>query len=440
MVGFSARRSKGYRMSPAHPAVYRDLMTLVGDGGKRVLSVFWAGRTGRAVVQVLAGLALAAGGWLLTSLVLLFWGAAIFALVGYEQDSGHTAIYITVAAVGLFPLFFWVRAFSALQRARFRRVLGLDILVPPRPTGSLPVRLIRAARTPATWRQVGYHLLALPVGVLGGLLALLCWTAIPAVVFTGHPLLIAPALALLLVAPWVTRGVAWLDEAAARSLLGPSRNEELTARVDALARSRAEIVKATDAERRRIERDLHDGTQQRLLSLSMNLGMARAALSDDVPEPARRAIEQAHDEAVEALADLREFVRGLHPAVLNDRGLDAALSGIVARAPLPVRLQVDVGTRCAPSIEAIAYFTVAEALTNVTKHSRATHAEVSVARRGDWLHIRVTDDGRGGATPDGDGSGLLGLAQRAAAVDGKLRVDSPVGGPTTISVELPCES
>jgi len=164
------------------------------------------------------------------------------------------------------------------------------------------------------------------------------------------------------VAPWVARGLARVDVAVARALLGPSRTEELTQRVESLARSRADIVAATDAERRRIERDLHDGAQQRLVSLAMNLGMARESLAD-APEPARRAIAAAHDEAIQALAELREFVRGLHPAVLNDRGLDAALSGIVARVPLPVRLRVDVARRCSSSIEAVAYFVVSEAVT-----------------------------------------------------------------------------
>jgi signal transduction histidine kinase len=248
-------------------------------------------------------------------------------------------------------------------------------------------------------------------------------------------------LALLLAAPWVARGLARADQAAARALLGPGRGEELAMRVEALAHSRAEAVAATDAERRRIERDLHDGAQQRLVSLAMNLGMARARLTD-APQPARDAIEQAHDEATRTLAELREFVRGLHPAVLDDRGLDAALSGIAATAPLPVRLRVEVATRCSPSVEAVAYFVVSEALTNVAKHAHAGHAEVTVERTGDRLRVVVEDDGRGGATPDaaGEGSGLRGLAQRAAAVDGTLAIHSPPGGPTVITVELPCGS
>jgi signal transduction histidine kinase len=172
----------------------------------------------------------------------------------------------------------------------------------------------------------------------------------------------------------------------------------------------------------------------------MNLGMARERFAE-VPEPVRRAIADAHDEAVLALSELREFIRGLHPAVLNDRGLDAALSGLAARAPLPVKLRVDVPRPASPSVEAVAYFIVSEALTNVAKHAQATRAEVTVTRDGDLLRIAVTDDGCGGAAPaDGDGTGLRGLAQRAAAVDGTLTIDSPPGGPTVIAAELPCES
>jgi signal transduction histidine kinase len=242
---------------------------------------------------------------------------------------------------------------------------------------------------------------------------------------------------LLVVTPWLALGLAEVDAAAARSLLGPSRVEELARRVDTLTTSREGLVDAADAERRRIERDLHDGTQQRLVSLAMNLGMARAKLVD-APEPARRAVEEAHEEAKRALTELRGFIRGLHPAVLDDRGLDAALSGIAARAPLPVSVRVDAPRRCSPTIEAVAYFVVSEALTNVARHANATSADVVVEQVGGRLRIVVMDDGQGGASPD-RGTGLRGLAQRAASVDGTLRIDSPAGGPTVVMVELPCE-
>jgi signal transduction histidine kinase len=272
-----------------------------------------------------------------------------------------------------------------------------------------------------------------------------CWSALliacvyPGSLPAGRPAAIAAGAALVLAAPWVARAVARADEAAGRALLGPDRAQELTLRVETLARSRADLVAAADAERRRIERDLHDGAQQRLVALSMNLGLTLATLGD-VPESTRLAIEHAHGESLAALAELRELVRGLHPAVLSDRGLDAALSGLVAHAPHPVRLHIDVAPRCAPGIEAIAYFTVREALANVAKHARATCAEITIRRSGDRLRLTVTDDGCGGASLDGSGSGLRGLAQRAGAVDGWLRVDSPDGGPTTITMELPCAS
>jgi len=238
--------------------------------------------------------------------------------------------------------------------------------------------------------------------------------------------------------------VARVDETLARALLGPSRSEELALKLESLTKSRAAIVAATDAERRRIERDLHDGAQQRLVSLAMNLGMARERFSD-VPDPLRQVITEAHNEALLALSEVREFIRGLHPAVLNDRGLDAALSGLAARAPLPVRITVDMPQPAAPSIEAVAYFIVSEAITNVVKHAQATQAEVTVAREGDVLRIAVADNGVGGAVLSGTGdhaggSGLGGLVQRAASVDGTLTIDSPPGGPTLIAAELPCES
>jgi signal transduction histidine kinase len=240
---------------------------------------------------------------------------------------------------------------------------------------------------------------------------------------------------LLCAAPWLTGAVAALDASAARALLGPSRTEELEHQVRRLAQTRAGVVDAADAERRRLERDLHDGTQQRLVSLAMNLGMARAEAS--TAQQAQDAIAAAHEEAKAALTELRNLIRGLHPAVLEDRGLDAALSGVAARMPVPVRLTVELPRRPPPVIEAVAYFVVSEALANVAKHAQASQAEVVVQRTGERLHVIISDDGVGGADPAG-GTGLAGLAKRASSVDGSFEIASPPGGPTLITVDLPC--
>jgi signal transduction histidine kinase len=205
--------------------------------------------------------------------------------------------------------------------------------------------------------------------------------------------------------------------------------------VEHLAQTRAGVVDAADAERRRLERDLHDGTQQRLVALAMNLGMARAQVT--TAEQAQQAIAEAHEDAKAALFELRNLIRGLHPAVLEDRGLDAALSGVIARMPIPVRLSTDLARRPPPVIEAVAYFVVSEALTNVAKHAQASQAEVFVQQAADRLHIIVSDDGVGGADPS-RGTGLAGLAKRAASVDGTFEIASPPGGPTLLTVDLPC--
>lgn len=249
----------------------------------------------------------------------------------------------------------------------------------------------------------------------------------------------------LLTTPSLAALVARLDAFAAAALLGPNRARELERRVEDLAESRAGVLDAADLERRRIERDLHDGAQQRLVALAMNLGIARATLTDLPPE-VKAVIDEAHREAKEAIEELNNLVRGLHPAVLEDRGLDAALSGIAARAPFPVELTVDMGTRPGATVEAVAYFVVSEALANVAKHARAHRCSVRVARtappggagrRGDLLRVTVTDDGVGGADP-ARGTGLVGLRKRVGSVDGTILIDSPLGGPTVITVELPC--
>jgi signal transduction histidine kinase len=331
-----------------------------------------------------------------------------------------------------------------------------------------PAAIASAARSQAVWRQVSYHLLAAPVLAGAAIVAVGSWLAglsfaalysyagaMPRTSWPRRGLYADPStehlprilglqvdvwltlagVALLFAAPWLTAGVQALDVRAARALLGPSRAEELEHRVEELAETRAGAVDAADAERRRLERDLHDGTQQRLVSLAINLGMARAQAT--TTEAARQAIADAHEEAKSALAELRDLIRGLHPAVLEDRGLDAALSGVAARMPIPVRLTVDLPRRPAPVIEAVAYFVVSEGLANIVKHAQASQAEIVVSRAGDRLHIIVSDDGVGGADPT-RGTGLTGLAKRAAAVDGTFEIVSPPDGPTLLTVDLPC--
>jgi signal transduction histidine kinase len=421
------------------------------DGPLVLLRSLTAPRSWQATFHVVTGMFLGGAVGAVLSLVGVLWWAAAFSLS--TGPTGHPAlpvVYTFAALAAPVAVLHAVRFASILQRERFRALLGVAIAAPPWVTGAGWRRLVRPWRAGSTWRQLAYHLLAAVLGPLGGTVVILCWAApMLAALWAddatatapGRALWFAGSAVLLLAAPWVALGMVRADTAAARRLLGPGRAEELALRVETLARSREQLVAAADTERRRIERDLHDGVQQRLVSLAMNLGMARAAFGadDTVPKEIRDVIAAAHDEASAALAELRDFVRGLHPAVLNDRGLDAALSGVVARVPVPVRLRVDVPERCSPSIEAIAYFTVAEALTNVVKHAKAGRAEVTVTRTGDRLSIVVTDDGLGGASVDGPGSGLRGLAQRAEAVDGTLTVVSPSGGPTTVTVDLPCE-
>jgi signal transduction histidine kinase len=437
---------------------YSQRMTSIGVTSARrapasALRALSSPRSWRATVHAVAGVPLGIGVGVLIGTLAVFWYAAVWSLADGPTGAWFLPVtYVLVAVLGPVLLPWLVRGCSVVQRARFRELLGIELPAPSSTAGGRLARLLRPLRSADTWRQLCYHLLAVVVGGAGGALVAGCWLSVPiALGFVGRfwsqggqgpGVLLAGtvvAAGVLLAAPWVARGIAQADVVLARVLLGPGRAEELALRVESLARSRAEIVAATDAERRRIERDLHDGAQQRLVSLAMHLGMARATLTD-ASDPARKAIEEAHDEALQALAELREFVRGLHPAVLNDRGLDAALSGIAARAPLPVRLRVEVATRCSPSIEAVAYFVVSEALTNVAKHAHASSCEVTLRRSGDVLRIVVSDDGVGGASEGRGGSGLRGLAQRAAAVDGTMEVHSPAGGPTRITVELPCES
>ncbi|MBT0993933.1 sensor domain-containing protein [Cellulomonas sp. DKR-3] len=269
-------------------------------------------------------------------------------------------------------------------------------------------------------------------------------------------LLTAALVVVGVVALWLAalaaQGGSLLHVRMARGLLGRTRAaEEIAAAERARAQAevrtahveatRTQVVGAADDERRRIERDLHDGAQQRLVALGVELGAARRRSAAD-PEAAAVALEHAHREVQETLAELRDLVRGIHPAVLTDRGLDAALSALAARTPLPVTVDApddDALAACGAAAQAAAYFVVAEALTNVAKHAGATSARVQVRCADGRLRLVVHDDGRGGAAAS-PGSGLDGLRSRIAALDGTFDLVSPAGAGTTLTVEVPCAS
>ncbi|SCK37650.1 Signal transduction histidine kinase [Streptomyces sp. SceaMP-e96] len=390
-------------------------------------------RLRRALIRMRRDLAFVAAGVPLHLVpALLFWWA-ISLLTDTVNGVSSEAPVELIAPLTLLVIAGY--GFTEAQRWRFRAICGVEL---PR------------LRFTEGKRQLGYNWLVGPLlGVLELLLLALLLTALVAALVLvwvwlvppqwrrGHPGYTVPGayltvlgLVALAVIPGLAAGLVRLEILVGRAVLGVSRSEELARRVEDLTESRAGAVDAADAERRRIERDLHDGAQQRLVSLALNLGLAKATLTDLPPE-AREVIDAAHREAKDAIEELNHLVRGLHPAVLDELGLDAALSGLAARTPLPVRLRVDLPAelpqRTAPAVEAVAYFVVSEALTNIAKHAReATRAEVTVTRLGEILRVVIADDGMGGADP-AKGSGLKGLAQRVRSVDGTFRMSSPVG-------------
>ncbi|MFB7865090.1 sensor histidine kinase [Streptomyces sp. NPDC056069] len=325
-----------------------------------------------------------------------------------------TVIGLPLLALGLAG----ARGMGRAERARARRLLGVRVDEPSR----LPRRdgffawLWAQLKDPVAWRSQLYGFVRLPWGVL------------------AFALTLVSLIVLWPVLPFIARGLGNADRAMVRGLLSPS--DELERRIAELESDRGVVVDTAAADLRRIERDLHDGAQARLVALAMGLGLAKEKLLED-PEAAAAMVGEAHGEVKLALQELRDLARGIHPAVLTDRGLDAALSSVAARCTVPVKVSVDLAERPAEAIEGIAYFTVSELLQNVSKHSRARAASVEVWRSEDRLMLRVGDDGVGGARVDGGGTGMAGLAERLGAVDGVFVVDSPEGGPTVVTAELP---
>ncbi|MEU7729949.1 sensor domain-containing protein [Streptomyces sp. NPDC040724] len=354
---------------------------------------------------------------------------------------------------------------AAVERRRLRWVDG-DPAATPHRTPPEPGILAWAGlryREQATWRELGYAVLhgfllwwvdLVAVGTLLGLPVLLLTTPLQLALsddgevkvlklwlVTSYPpaFAIAAAGAVLLPALLYPLGaLAGARAALTRALLAP-RERELRVQLTEVTRSRARLVDAFEAERRRIERDLHDGAQQRLVALTMTLGLARL---DAPPGPLADQLATAHDEAGKVLGELRELIHGIHPQVLTDYGLTGALADVAERSAVPVDTHLGTGLatglpRLPASVEAAAYFGVCEALANIGKHSGAARAAVSARHTGAALLIDVRDDGRGGADPAA-GSGLTGLADRIAVLDGTLTITSPPGGPTVLSLEIPC--
>ncbi|ORT61959.1 sensor domain-containing protein [Streptomyces sp. CB03238] len=313
-------------------------------------------------------------------------------------------------------------------------------------------------REQATWRELAYallhgcvlwplELLALAVA-LGAPLALMTTPVQLALdgqevrvlkgpLVTTYPVAFAAAVCGLLLLPallYPLGALAGARAALTRLLLAP-RDTELRDRIGEVTRSRARLVSAFEAERRRIERDLHDGAQQRLVALTMTLGLARL---DAPPGPLADQLARAHDEAGRVLTELRELIHGIHPQVLADYGLGAALTDAADRSAVPVDTDIDV-PRLPPPVESAAYFAVCEALANIGKHSGAARARLTARHSGELLHIDVADDGTGGADA-AKGTGLTGLADRIAVLDGRLAINSPTGGPTVLRVEIPCRA
>jgi signal transduction histidine kinase len=374
---------------------------------------------------------------------------------------------VFVALVGLVVLaaaVFSGRLIGIVERARAKVLLGIDVVAPPqRSTASQGnwQRMRTLLHDPPGWKGLGYGMLMLPIGIVNFTATVTVWAlALGGITYPTYGWAVATSdwqdravhgwwkvgylsasfvvgMLALVAAPHVVNALASVDRWLIRALLGGSPTAELRQRVESLTVSRDASVDVAEAERRRIERDLHDGVQPQLVNLAMDLGLARQKLAADADaDPAVIAIvERAHADSKRAVADLRNLVRGIHPAVLTDRGLDAAVSALAARSPIPVDVNISLPSRLPATIESAAYFVIAEALTNAAKYSAASLVRVDGRVVGDRLRIEITDDGRGGAVLQ-DGGGLAGLQSRVAAIEGRMRVASPAGGPTTVLAEL----
>ena len=427
-----------------------------GDAVRTLLSAPFTQRAWRELLYAVAGIPLGVAGFALT---VPFLGAGTILTISLAGTVLGLVLLMTGLGIA--------RLVSAAQRALAGGLLGerLPQLPPHRPAHGALRRVDARLRDGAGWRAVAAAILGLPMAV-AKYFAVLWWaygvfsvtSPVWWLMFRNHPagthlspvhlgglavqtwpgtwLAAVAGGAILLVAPWLVRGIVVPELWLLRRILGPG---EMAARVATLERSRSEVVNEAAALVRQIERNLHDGAQTRLVTLALHLGMARDKLAAGGPDEvaaARDLVEAAHAGAKEALVELRDLSSGIHPPVL-DNGLGPALETLAADSAIPVRMTAHLIERPSPAIETIAYFSAAELLANAVKHSSANLIEVAaVSPPGGPFVLTVSDDGRGGAD-ESDGSGLSGLRHRARTVDGTLTVTSPPGGPTTVTVELP---
>jgi signal transduction histidine kinase len=423
------------------------------------------------------------------------WGDLLYALIGLPLGIISVVFMITFLSVGFglaitlvgLPLIALTvvagRGFGATYRGLAHSLLGVSVVAPPidRPRG--PISYV-ADRTgwrwvlglgylfeKTGWRAILFVFVQFPLAIIDFTVAVAFWLyGLAALTYVfwrpflpvqhehgvahrganlgSHYFLDTPprvaavtvfGLVMVLIAPWAVRGVLFFDRALIRGLLGPTA---ASLRIRALEDTRAIAVDDSAASLRRIERDLHDGAQARLVSLAMSLGLAKEELdgaedSEVALSRVRELVDSAHREAKGTIVDLRDLARGIHPPAL-DNGLPDALQTLTARCAIPTTLHVDLPQRPSPAIETIVYFCTAELLTNAVKHSGALHASVDVRATSAALFVRVGDDGAGGAAlARSGGSGLTGLADRVATVDGRLDIASPEGGPTLVTIEIP---
>ena len=367
--------------------------------------------------QTAVGLRLRAFWWSLLLAVLSVLGLVLFivTVVGISVVAVTVGIFVLASCLPL------LRRLAEFHRRWAANWLSVPIASSYRPvSGNVVSRLWQRVKDPANWRDLLWLFYNSSIGfgiylaaVVYGLFSLVIWWLPPRLLLD-------------------------VNARAARWLLSPSRSAVLAGRVTELAESRAETVDTQAAEIRRIERDLHDGAQARLVALSINLGLAEQVLESD-PVAARSLVAEARASTGQALTELRDLVRGIHPPVLADRGLVGAVQALALATPIEVEVAAEVTRPLPAPAESAGYFAMAEVLTNVIKHSGANRAAVMVHYDGTLLRMQVIDDGVGGALVEA-GSGLRGIERRLAAFDGTLVVTSPPGGPTTVTMELPCAS